>query len=73
MKIESQTVGMFVLLAGAVLVFVLPFILSQFSSSLNFTQTGQIGDTIGGITGTVISFMGAIIVYLAFQAQISNA
>jgi hypothetical protein len=37
---------------------------------LDFTQTGQIGDTIGGITAPMANLLGAILVYLALKAQI---
>lgn len=39
-------------------------------SSLDFTQTGQIGDTIGGITAPFLSLVGSFLVFLSFRAQI---
>jgi hypothetical protein len=33
------------------------------------TQTGQIGDTIGGITSPLINIVGSILVYLSFKEQ----
>lgn len=36
---------------------------------LDFTQTGQIGDTIGGITAPIIGIISAILVYSAFIEQ----
>jgi len=41
-----------------------------FLSSWNFSDTGQIGDTIGGITAPIINLIGAILVYISFRAQI---
>lgn len=38
--------------------------------TLNFSNKGQIGDTIGGITAPVINSVGAILVFVSFQAQI---
>lgn len=38
-------------------------------SSWDFSNTGQIGDTIGGITAPVINLIGAILVYISFDAQ----
>lgn len=38
--------------------------------SLDLTNTGQIGDTIGGITAPIINLIGAILVYVSFKAQI---
>lgn len=37
---------------------------------LNFTGTGPIGDTIGGILGSFASLLGAILVYYSFQEQV---
>jgi uncharacterized protein YqgC (DUF456 family) len=51
------------------LIFKIPF--SSFCSNyFDYTQTGQIGDTIGGITGPFINLLAAVLVYLAFKAQI---
>jgi hypothetical protein len=36
----------------------------------DFSQSGQIGDTIGGITAPIINLLGAILVYLSFNEQI---
>ena len=47
-----------------------PFILTQSFIGPNFTLTGAIGDTIGGITAPFISIIGAILVFLALKAQI---
>lgn len=38
--------------------------------SLDFRNTGQIGDTIGGITGPIINMIGSYLVYLALKAQL---
>ncbi len=37
---------------------------------LNFTETGNIGDTIGGITAPFFSLLASVIVYFSFRAQI---
>lgn len=49
---------------------VLPWVISQHYSGISFNETGEIGDTIGGITAPFIGFFAAILVYLAFRAQI---
>jgi hypothetical protein len=36
----------------------------------DFSDTGQIGDTIGGITAPFINGIAAILVFIAFKAQI---
>lgn len=61
---------------------ILGFVLILFASVFIFTRealwegfklsgTGQIGDTIGGITAPVINLIGAILVYISFKAQIN--
>ncbi|QXP72552.1 hypothetical protein H0I31_02285 [Tenacibaculum sp. AHE15PA] len=47
-------------------VFTRPFILKNF----NFSETGQIGDAIGGITASIINLIGAVLVYISFKEQI---
>lgn len=39
-------------------------------SWLDFTETGQIGDTIGGITAPFINILNAILIYIAFTEQL---
>ena len=41
-----------------------------FPEIFSFEDTGEIGDTIGGITAPFLSFFGAILIYLALKAQI---
>lgn len=57
---------------GIVLLFVSPFLLSltSFWDKFDFSNTGQIGDTIGGITSPFIGLIGAILVYRSFKEQI---
>lgn len=40
-------------------------------NGFNYTQTGNIGDTIGGITAPFIGIIGAYLVYTSFQAQLA--
>ncbi|RZT96627.1 hypothetical protein EV201_1268 [Ancylomarina subtilis] len=54
---------------GAFAVLVLPFIFTQFPSIIDFTETGQIGDTIGGITAPFVGLVGAMLVYYSFKQQ----
>jgi hypothetical protein len=55
---------------GLLLLFVLPFILTRPGPDiLNYTQTGQIGDTIGGIAGPVIALLAALLTFFAFWVQ----
>ena len=53
------------------IIFSFPFFLTwEKISFINFTDTGNIGDTIGGITAPFLSVLGSILVYLAFKEQI---
>lgn len=49
-----------------------PYIFTQFSiwPYIDFTNTGSIGDTIGGITAPIINIFAALLVYLAFREQV---
>jgi hypothetical protein len=42
----------------------------NFISAFDFSDTGNIGDTIGGITAPIINIIGAYLVYISFMAQI---
>jgi hypothetical protein len=51
-------------------IIVIPLLLTQRAVSLfDFTKTGEIGDTIGGITAPFIGIIGAILTFLAFYVQ----
>jgi hypothetical protein len=61
----------YIFLGVGFLLFILPLIFTSVNISLiSFRETGQIGDTIGGITAPFIGFGGSILVYLALKAQI---
>lgn len=50
--------------------FLLPFLITQTTGRWAFDQsTGVIGDTIGGIIGPVVGFIGVILTFLAFYMQ----
>lgn len=51
------------------LVCVLPIMLTQCDSIVDFTETGQIGDTIGGVIGPFIAMIAAYLTFIAFWAQ----
>lgn len=54
----------------AVLALISPFILTRSFSRIDFTNTGQIGDTIGGLTAPILNFLTIILLYLALKEQI---
>ena len=62
----------FYLTSGIILIFLSiylftrPVIFSQF----DLTATGQIGDTIGGISAPLINLIGAYLVYISFKTQL---
>lgn len=67
--IDRLSVG-WVLIIGLLLAFAAPFIFTR-SGIIDFSKTGQIGDTIGGITSPIIGLLSAFLVYRAFQEQVN--
>ena len=52
------------------LILLLPIILTKIPISIfDFTETGQIGDTIGGITAPFIGFIAGCLTFMAFHEQ----
>ncbi len=49
-----------------------PIVLTQPALTywMDFRQTGQIGDTIGGITAPIVNLIGAVLIYFSFKEQI---
>jgi hypothetical protein len=62
--------GNILLWIGIPIVIIAPFILTRSLGLVDFTETGTIGDTIGGLTSPFIGLIGAILVFLALKAQI---
>lgn len=65
---------LYLLFSIIIVIFIItaPYIFTRPSicNALNFSNTGQVGDTIGGITAPIINLLGVILVYLSFQTQI---
>ncbi|MEO2053320.1 MAG: hypothetical protein ABGX00_16310 [Allomuricauda sp.] len=59
-----------VLVGLVVIAFASPYIFTQFSIGPSFIGTGEIGDTIGGLTAPFINLAAAFLVYKSFTAQI---
>lgn len=61
-----------VLVVGICLALLAPVLLVLPASwkPFDFSSTGQIGDTIGGITAPIVNLLGAYLVYVAFRAQV---
>ena len=64
-KILYLIVGLILICISSIWIFTRKAVLSDF----DLTQTGQIGDTIGGITAPVINILGSILIYLSFKEQ----
>lgn len=73
-KIQRFTPGQWfavgLLLFSVFWILIGPNLLIQKGTSYDFSESGQIGDTIGGITAPIIGLVSAILVYLSFSAQI---
>lgn len=64
----------YLLFAGIILIIVVSptlFNLPAIFKFWDFSQSGQIGGTIGGITSPFINLLGAVLVYLSFKQQIN--
>ncbi len=70
-KIEDYTTSQFILVIALIILLIPPLLsLPSIFEIFNFSNKGQIGDTIGGITAPFINGLAAILVFLAFKAQI---
>lgn len=58
--------GFFILIIVIICLF--PFLFTR-SGCLDFSETGQIGDTIGGTMGPFVAIAAAILTFLAFWVQ----
>ncbi len=70
-KENSNFKAIATLIIGCLLALFMPYVLTRkvYFQSLDFSETGQIGDTIGGIVGPLLNFTGLILVYLSFRQQ----
>jgi hypothetical protein len=59
-----------ILFIGIALTIISPIIFTMPHGFIDFTHTGDIGDTIGGITSPIVNLVGAILVFYALKAQI---
>jgi len=58
----------FITILGAISTIAIPLLLTKLSW-VDYTSTGQIGDTIGGISAPFIGILAAILTFLAFYVQ----
>lgn len=59
------------LVVGIIALIVAPSLFSQLDWGYNFMKTGQIGDTIGGITTPILTLVGSFLVYYSFKQQMA--
>ena len=63
LAITTLTTGILVLLSTYM------FVQPAFAPSWDYTKTGSIGDTFGGIAGTIVAFIAAFLAFWAMWAQ----
>lgn len=61
-----------ILWIGAPILILMPILATQLDWFFDFTHTGSIGDTIGGVTAPVIGGVSALLIYFSFRAQINS-
>jgi hypothetical protein len=75
MKIKTINMisWIFVVISIILIIFacIAPLVFTQCSSVVDFTETGQIGDTIGGIMGPIVSIAGVFMTFIAFLMQVN--
>lgn len=75
MNMKHRDYYWIILLIGCILIIILPGILTLhwrdefLEFNTNFTNTGQIGDTIGGITAPIIGLISIILLYKTLKEQ----
>jgi hypothetical protein len=62
-------IALCVLVIGFAGILIAPFLFTR-KGYISFADTGEIGDTIGGITSPITSIVGSILVFLALRAQV---
>lgn len=71
MKLENLSVSqLFLILAAIILVAPLLLNLPSLDPIFDFSNSGPIGDTIGGVTAPFINAIAAILVFVAFKEQV---
>lgn len=58
------------LVVGVTALIFAPTLISQIHTGIDFSKTGQIGDTIGGITTPILTLIGSFLVYYSFRQQL---
>lgn len=69
--VKLDKVVKWILISGVVVLIAMPIVATQLDWFFDYTNTGQIGDTIGGLTAPVIGVVSALLIYFSFRAQIN--
>lgn len=71
-NMKNTTITLCLIIGTALVLFVATFAFTRPSpwKELDFSRTGQIGDTIGGITAPLVGIIGALLVYFSFREQV---
>ena len=69
-KTEKDVFAIRMFFVGMIIIVFAPWLMVSWIKPDSFKDTGQIGDTIGGITAPIASLLGSFLVYRALQAQI---
>lgn len=64
--ISLSLLALVIILFGSVLIFIQP----SWWACYDLTGTGQIGDTIGGITAPILNLIGSILIFYSFREQL---
>ena len=71
MNKKTQTKALIILIVGVLLIIIAPMLLIQDFGWVSFGNTGEIGDTIGGVTAPITGLVGSLLVFFALKAQIN--
>jgi len=69
-KMTIQKKALIIIVIGIILIVVSPILLTRDFGLISFLETGNIGDTIGGISAPITGLIGSILVFYALKAQI---
>ncbi|EAS19031.1 hypothetical protein BBFL7_00480 [Flavobacteria bacterium BBFL7] len=58
-----------IILLNILVIIISPWLFTRNLGWIDFTKTGEIGDTLGGITAPFINVLNAILIFLAFKEQ----
>lgn len=68
MKNKNFIICLAIILLVIIVICTLPYLFTNYSV-LDFTDTGEIGDTIGGIMGPFVGILAAVLTFMAFWIQ----